>query len=287
MGIIYGIKCIVTDKYYVGATTRFKKRKKEHFRSLRAGKHHSKKLQRAFFKYGEFNFNFIVLEECIEYTELALREQYWMDALTAYNKGYNSYKFSTPCPEGERNGMWGKPSPNKGKKSSQRKPVISYDLNTGEVQNYSYVTEVSTLLNIGPQFLGCITLDKIKNNGFCTFKNNFWFYADEFNLENLKDRFIIKYRPRSYKGKIRPQWHRDNISAGKKGKAFSEEHKENIRKANLALKRAKQVLRGDGKLFSSAVECAKFMSCDVSCISRVCSGKKKLFRGFSFNYINS
>jgi hypothetical protein len=53
---VYGIRCVENDKYYVGSSTKVKARISTHKRSLRNGVHHSRKLQRAWDKYGEVEF---------------------------------------------------------------------------------------------------------------------------------------------------------------------------------------------------------------------------------------
>ena len=61
---IYKIVNKINNKYYLGSSKDFHVRKLKHFNELRKGKHHNIYLQRAFNKYGEENFEFIVLEEC-------------------------------------------------------------------------------------------------------------------------------------------------------------------------------------------------------------------------------
>lgn len=89
---IYAIRNNVTGKYYVGSASNFVGRRKVHLSRLRHGTHHSVLLQRAWDKYGESAFEFVVLEE-VERSRTALieREQYWIDSLDAANprRGYN------------------------------------------------------------------------------------------------------------------------------------------------------------------------------------------------------
>lgn len=79
---IYEIKNIVNGKLYVGSTakTGFLKRWDKHKQDLNLKKHHSIVLQRAWNKYGNQNFNFKIIENCIP--EICLeREQYYIDTL--------------------------------------------------------------------------------------------------------------------------------------------------------------------------------------------------------------
>lgn len=78
---VYRILHIATGRCYVGHTTkRVAARFAEHRYLLRAGKHHSKFLQNAWVKYGEYAFVFETLEECDEEHKL-VREQHFMDQL--------------------------------------------------------------------------------------------------------------------------------------------------------------------------------------------------------------
>ena len=91
---VYGIRCKVTIKIYVGSTARagqrFEGRFYRHKWGLRKGKHHSKHLQRAWDKYGEEAFDFFVIERCSP-DKCVEREQYWIDYHDAANpeNGYN------------------------------------------------------------------------------------------------------------------------------------------------------------------------------------------------------
>lgn len=85
---IYSIVRKGTDKCYVGSTTRKQGRKKEHFRLLRAGKHHSSYLQNSWNKYGEEAFIFKVLAKCSE-SERKATEMLWIENS---NSCYNMWR---------------------------------------------------------------------------------------------------------------------------------------------------------------------------------------------------
>lgn len=78
--VIYAIINIVNDKHYIGQTYDKLKRFSEHRKTLRTGKHCNRLLQRAYYKYGETNFIFIVLENC-ELETLISKEQHWINIL--------------------------------------------------------------------------------------------------------------------------------------------------------------------------------------------------------------
>jgi group I intron endonuclease len=75
---IYAICSSTTGRKYIGSSSRIQQRWSEHRRSLRNGDHPNIHLQRAWNKYGEDSFEFVVLEECP--VELLFeREQYHFD----------------------------------------------------------------------------------------------------------------------------------------------------------------------------------------------------------------
>ena len=86
MTIVYGIWNKVSNKWYVGATSRWRIRRGQHKKSLQQNKHHSIKLQRAWNKYGEGAFHFLILEET-DNTKLV--EEAWIKRLNSYQNGYN------------------------------------------------------------------------------------------------------------------------------------------------------------------------------------------------------
>jgi len=59
---IYEIKNIITGDVYIGSSKDMAARWRRHKRDLRAGKHHSRYLNRAWAKYGEDAFKFTVLD---------------------------------------------------------------------------------------------------------------------------------------------------------------------------------------------------------------------------------
>ena len=81
---IYAWVHVPTGRTYVGQTGPthgFTERRKDHLLSLRKGAHHSRYFQRAWNKYGESEFKFVVLEDTTgdDTDQLTLREQFWMD----------------------------------------------------------------------------------------------------------------------------------------------------------------------------------------------------------------
>ncbi len=86
---IYGLRCTLTGKWYVGETKgKFSDRWNAYARLKCAGQ---PKLYAALTKYGYANFEPVVLEMCpVDKKILYEREIFWIDALDSYNNGYNA-----------------------------------------------------------------------------------------------------------------------------------------------------------------------------------------------------
>lgn len=90
VGGIYEIRHKSSGKVYVGSAMSFKKRFATHLCQLKAGKHHSKKLQNAWNKYGEAEFEFRIIEIVADSKNIIPREQFWLDATNcAGSDGFN------------------------------------------------------------------------------------------------------------------------------------------------------------------------------------------------------
>jgi len=89
---IYQIRCIPTDKLYIGSSVHLQRRWEKHRRALQRGNHHNVYLQSAWNKYGEQNFEFLVLE-LVDRSDLLHVEQKWIDktGCTDRNIGFNIY----------------------------------------------------------------------------------------------------------------------------------------------------------------------------------------------------
>lgn len=85
---IYLIRHLASGKVYVGSSVNVRQRWHAHRSRLRRGSHHSRRLQRAWTKYGEAAFVFEVVLTCAP-SELASCEQAEIDRRDAYRYGYN------------------------------------------------------------------------------------------------------------------------------------------------------------------------------------------------------
>lgn len=86
---IYGIRRKETGDLYVGSAVCIQERWYEHRKDLRRGVHHCRYLQRAWTKYGEAAFEFLIIEEIEDKDALLDAEQAHIDAL---KPAYNSLK---------------------------------------------------------------------------------------------------------------------------------------------------------------------------------------------------
>jgi group I intron endonuclease len=87
-----GVYCITnrqTQKHYVGSAKNLRERVVEHRRLLRLGKHHSTKLQNAFIKYGEADFDLSIFYLSDNSSERLALEQHYIDTLNVFKFGYN------------------------------------------------------------------------------------------------------------------------------------------------------------------------------------------------------
>jgi len=102
---VYLIKNVVTNEYYIGGSSDLWKRKTQHFNYLKQNKHHCKRLQESYNKYGLDNFTHEMLETCtIE--NLIIREQYYLDTMpidSCLNTLRTAFSF-----QGENHPMFGR-----------------------------------------------------------------------------------------------------------------------------------------------------------------------------------
>lgn len=87
---IYAIENKQNGKLYIGSSVNIENRFSSHLSKLRNGKHDNDYLQKAWNKYGEAYFDFVILE-LSNTDELLFREQFWIDLLNVCdeNTGYN------------------------------------------------------------------------------------------------------------------------------------------------------------------------------------------------------
>lgn len=85
IGYLYMIINVINGRFYIGSTLDYKRRFNEHKRALLARNHHSKYLQRAWDKYGDKSFKFVLLQTCLKDEMLDMEQSLLDDRLPAYN----------------------------------------------------------------------------------------------------------------------------------------------------------------------------------------------------------
>lgn len=87
--VIYKIRNVINDHYYVGSTVDSRKRFWAHRKDLRNGNHACIHLQRAWNKYGEDCFRFEIVAQYENRSELYPAEQKWLDEHFGESYCYN------------------------------------------------------------------------------------------------------------------------------------------------------------------------------------------------------
>ncbi len=87
---IYAIVNLVNKKSYVGRSVNINRRWWEHRNELKYNKHYNSYLQNAWNKYGEENFELLLLEECNKALH-AEKEFMWINEMQSFDRsfGYN------------------------------------------------------------------------------------------------------------------------------------------------------------------------------------------------------
>lgn len=87
---IYKILNKINGKFYIGSAVNIETRWRRHKYDLNSNKHHNEHLQRAWIKYWNVNFEFVIIELC-EKEKLIEREQSWLNFLQPFKIeiGYN------------------------------------------------------------------------------------------------------------------------------------------------------------------------------------------------------
>lgn len=180
---IYFIINKVNGKRYVGQTTDFSRRKHTHLKKLRTNTHENKKLQNAWNKYGEENFEFQRLTyEGIDSKDLDILE---MDYISKYDSKNNGYNNTDGGKEGEGNNS-------RGKLTFEQYAYIFL----GNTKYKGLTTRTAKVLGIDSS-----TVSAIKN-----LKSYVWFQDDLDLLTNKEKQEIIKRFEKDMDIENNPPW---------------------------------------------------------------------------------
>lgn len=120
--VIYKIRNVVNNKFYVGSTTDTRERFRNHRKMLRGNRHHCPHLQASWNKYGEDCFKFEVVEALQSVDLLWAAEGRWLAENFGMPYCYNAGR----TPEAPMRGRFGPLHPSYGKPVSQeQKKAIS------------------------------------------------------------------------------------------------------------------------------------------------------------------
>lgn len=178
---IYCIENLANNKKYVGQSKNIYERWNEHRYELNKRRHHNRYLQNAWDKYGEKNFKFYILEECIQ-EYLNDKEKYYIDLFkTHVHFGKNGYNLTVG---GEGVGVLSDEERQKFREAQKSIPIYQIDLCGNIIKRWAYgAREASKTLDIDFSAIwNCV------NNNRKTYKNHIWVsevaYKDGFCLEN-------------------------------------------------------------------------------------------------------
>lgn len=161
--VIYLIKNLIDNKIYIGSTKNFTSRKYQHKSKLRKNKHSNIYLQRAFNKYGEENFEFIILD-IVESSNLLIKEQYYLDNM---NPDYNICKIA-----GTRTNV--SFSHTKEAKEKISKSLIGNNYSKNKRNALKVTKEIYyEIMTLKERGLGCRKIAKILNLNKTTIQNVF------------------------------------------------------------------------------------------------------------------
>lgn len=286
---IYMIQNKVNNKMYIGQAVDIEKRWGEHRSSLRGGYHPNKHLQRSWSKYGEENFEFIILLECEE-SDLNMYEEYYIfelmiyDPRVGYNKNYGGDS-GRPTEETKR-----KMSESlKGKQLSEEHKRKLSESKKGRQFSEEHKRKISEA-NKGRQFSE-ETKRKLSeaNKGRQLSEEHKRKISESCKGRQLSEETRRKLSE-SAKDKQFSEETRRKLSAAKKGennpnygKHHSEEHKRKMSKSVVQIDLTTNKIV---KVWESAQEADSQGGFHFSNISECCKGKRKTHKGYNWMFLS-
>lgn len=153
---IYLITNNINNKGYIGQSTDLKHREYSHLSCLRRNKHNNKHLQYAWNKYGEENFEFIIIEYC-NVDIIDERECHWIEYFnfTDTTLGYNIES------GGSLNKEVSEYTKEKLRDINSYMPVIQLDLKGNYIKEWRGARESAKVLNINQSCIwSCLNKDR-------------------------------------------------------------------------------------------------------------------------------
>lgn len=178
---IYMIKNKANDKVYIGRSKDITSRFSSHKHNLINKKHINNYLQQSWNKYGEENFEFIILEECDSVEETYEREIFYINKFNSTNMNYG-YNLSSG---GEGAGNWSEESKEKLSISKRFNNTSLMDSDVRLIKLFMYCNmdrkEISKIFSVSRKVLTQISRGK-----------SFEYISPELNksIHNLKQKMI-------------------------------------------------------------------------------------------------
>lgn len=308
---IYSITNTINSKKYVGSSQNVFKRIIVHKRLLKTSKHHSKKLQNSYNKYGLCNFTFEVLEFCPK-SDLLDRELFY------FNKFFNVDAFI----KGESNLFREKslniqPIPTRGNSSKTKRTTF---LKSKETRGYSNILKVNYIGKVLNEYelimdIHCTSKSDIRasigTKTLCPRKSYGFVYKSDFNKDfkfkihmysyNIYQydcycRFVKKYR--SYeKAALYTNFNKDSICTSVNRNQMLKRYyftKKPINKDNTLL--LFDDILGDNTIkvftiydefigYSTPRKVTKLIKCHLSSVYQVLNGYRKQCKLYKFSYL--
>lgn len=300
---IYKIVNKINGKLYIGSSLDWKERKKSHTRELRKNQSSSKKLQAAWNKYGEENFEFILMEIVPNHLNMVWREEELVIEYNTTKKGYNiklpyteqklgnaSYSISKSIKEWiDTNAPYNLKSITKEEWIQKRKEnpnftiykrrtdgksiyseIIGVDCDGNITSHYNSITEAYKELKVNKNTLGDVLKSNKEYTKFLRTKGLIWYYKESFDINKFLN---LKKELSKPKIKNKKTYERNYKKSPDQIIPYSER---NIARSPISIR---NISTGEIKDFVSKVECSDFLNTPVSNIHCLVKGIKNKGRG--------
>ena len=170
---IYCIENLTNGKKYIGQSVDIDGRWREHKSELKRNKHRNEKIQNAWNKYGETQFQFSIIELC-DKGDLDALEKFYINFYDSYKNGYNKDLGGSQfrdCSESMIYNM---------RYAQKSRPIYQIDFDGKIVAEWYGAREASKKLQITQEGI-FLCLHHIR----LTYKKYIWIFVDEFNVDTF------------------------------------------------------------------------------------------------------
>jgi group I intron endonuclease len=224
---IYIIENLLNHKVYIGSAINLYHRRNCHFSSLEKGTHDNSHLQHSYFKYGKANFVFWVVEKVKDKTDLVKVEQYYLDLFQQ-----NSFEIYNLCPTaGSLLGM---------KHSEETKKKIGNAVK-GKGKGTFHSEETKKKISLANSGRYASHSEEVKRE-----------IGRKIGMANKGNQHTL--------GLKHTEETKRKMSSVRKGKPFSEEHKQKIREANTGRRHSEETKKKIGEVHKGKIAWNKGVS---------------------------